>query len=65
VLFALLSGGASIFLGLMDVLYNLENGTYLIASGEVAFEIIINVWALTLSGPIMIWYMWTRRQALL
>jgi hypothetical protein len=65
VLFALLAGGASIFLGLMDVLFNLENGIYLIASTEVAIEIVFNIWTLTLSGLMTIWYVWTRRRALL
>jgi hypothetical protein len=68
VLFTFLAGSASIFLGLMDVLYDLENGIYLklntSAGGEVAVEIAINVLTLTL-GPAIIWYVWTRRNALL
>jgi len=64
VLFSLLAGSASIFLGLMDVLFDLQNGIYLIASEEVAVEVAINILTLTL-GPVVIWYVWTRRQLLL
>lgn len=67
-LFALLAGSASIFLGLMDVLYDYLNGIYghlfSPAGTDVAVEIAINIVTLTL-GPIIIWYVWTRRQALL
>jgi len=68
VLFSLLAGSASIFLGLMDVLYDCSNGIYgklsSPAGTDVALEIAINVLTLTL-GPIIIWYVWSRRQALL
>jgi tryptophan-rich sensory protein len=49
-LFWLLAGGsASIYLGLMDVLFDLENGVYRAHNGDVgavATEIAINVYAL-------------------
>jgi hypothetical protein len=68
VLFTLLAGSASIFLGLMDVLYDCLNGICgrlsSPAGTDVAVEIAINVLTLTL-GPIIIWYVWSRRQALL
>ena len=68
VLFALLAGSASIFLGLMDVLYDSLNGIYgrlfSAAGTDVAVEIAINVLTLVL-GPIIIWYVWTRRRSLL
>jgi hypothetical protein len=68
VLFALLGGSASIFLGLMDVLYDILNGIYgrlfSPAGTDVAVEIAINVLTLTL-GPVIIWYIWSRRQSLL
>jgi hypothetical protein len=68
VLFALLAGSASIFLGLMDVLYDLINGIYgrisSPAGTDVAVEITINILTLIL-GPVIIWYIWTRRQVLL
>jgi len=68
VLFSLLAGSASIFLGLMDVLYDCLNGIYgklsSPAGTDVAVEIAINVLTLTL-GPIIIWYVWSRRHSLL
>ncbi len=68
VLFALLGGSASIYLGLMDVLYDILNGIYgrlsSPAGTDVAVEIAINILTLTL-GPIIIWYVWSRRQSLL
>jgi len=68
VLFALLAGSASIFIGLMDVLYDFLNGIYGYlfspAGTDVAVEIAVNILTLTL-GPIIVWYVWTRRRALL
>jgi hypothetical protein len=67
VLFALLGGSAGIFLGLMDLLFDLEYGTFSrfpITNADVATELAIIVLLLTL-GPIVIWYVWTRRQSLL
>lgn len=64
VLFALLAGSSSIYLGLMDVLFDLENGIYLIGGTNVAIEIAINVLTLTL-GSAIIWYVWSRRSLLL
>ena len=43
-LFGLVSGGAMVFLGLMDVLFFLENGLYLPMTGEIAVEMFIHVW---------------------
>jgi uncharacterized membrane protein (DUF2068 family) len=67
-LFALLAGSASIFLGLMDVLYDVLNGIYgrlfSPAGTEVAIEIAINILTLAL-GPMIIWYIWTRRRSLI
>ncbi len=67
VLFALLGGSAGIFLGLMDLLFDLQYGTFLrysLASGEVATELAILLLLLIL-GPFVIWYVWTRRESLL
>lgn len=68
VLFALLAGGASIFLGLMDVLYDSLNGIYgrlfSAAGTDEAVEIAINFLTLVL-GPIIIRYVWTRKRSLL
>jgi hypothetical protein len=48
VAFGLLAGSALIFLGLLDVSFNLQNGLYrrLPASGQMWAELVINVWSL-------------------
>jgi len=63
VLFAIAAGSAYIFLGLMDVLYNLEHGMYAVHSAEMANEIVINVFCLIL-GLWAIAFAWTRRHEL-
>ena len=57
--FCLLAAGSLIFLALMDITFNIENGLYpLIAvSNEMVFEVVINVWALVL-GIGLIVYLW-------
>jgi hypothetical protein len=64
-LFWLLAGGsASIYLGLMDVLFDLENGVYLAPRGDwgaVVTEIAINVYALGLGGWAL-WFGWHHRR---
>ena len=63
--FWLLAGGsASLYLGLMDVLFDLENGVYLAPRGDwgaVATEIAINVYALGV-GAWALWYGWRHRR---
>jgi len=56
-LFGLVSGGAMVFLGLMDVLFFLENGLYFPLTGEVAVELFIHAWtvAFGLSAIACIW----------
>src|SRR5689334_4059722 len=61
VLFAIAAGSAYVFLGLMDVLYNLEHGMYALHTAEMANEIVINVFCLTL-GPTAMMYAWSRRR---
>ncbi len=60
-LFSLCAGSAMIFLGLMDVLFNLENGMYAVIAGEMAFEILINVWTLGF-GAFLLAFLWPRRR---
>ena len=57
--FALLAAGSMIFLALMDITFNIQNGLYpLIAlSNEMVFELIINLWTLVL-GITLIAYLW-------
>ncbi len=61
----LLAGGAGIYLGCMDVLFDLENGIYLVPSGSdpspVIIEIIINVLTFLL-GAVIITYVWRNRR---
>ncbi len=60
-LFSLLAGGAGIYLGCMDVLFDLENGIYLIPKGvdpsSAIIEICINVltFSLSIAGIVYIW----------
>jgi hypothetical protein len=44
-LFGLVSGGALVFLGLIDLLFFLENGLYLPMNAEAAIELLIHLWA--------------------
>jgi hypothetical protein len=45
-LWLLAGGSASIYLGLMDVLFDLENGIYKLGGGAMATEVAINVYSL-------------------
>src|SRR5574341_553868 len=60
-LFMLLAGGAAIFLGLMDLLYDLEHGMFAPFTAEAAVELVIVILLLAL-GPAMIALLWRRRQ---
>ncbi len=60
----LLAGGAGVYLGCMDVLFDLENGIYQVPRGAdpspVIIEIIINVLTFALSIGILA-YLWRNR----
>jgi hypothetical protein len=64
-LFWLLAGGSSsLYLGLMDVLFDLENGVYRAPRGDwgsVGTEIAINLYALGV-GAWALWFGWTHRR---
>lgn len=64
-LFWLLAGGsASVYLGLLDVLFDLENGVYLAPRGDwgsVATEVAINVYSLGV-GAWALWFGWHNRR---
>ena len=62
-LFSLLSGSAMVFLGLMDVLFFLQNGLYLPLTTEIAMELFIHAWVV-LFGLFVIAYVWSQRRAL-
>lgn len=57
VLWGIVGGGTSVFLGLMDVLYNIENGMYKKINAGMFFEILINLGTLIFGG-ITIQYTW-------
>lgn len=57
--FSLLAASSLIFLALMDITFNMQNGLYpLIAlSNQMVLELIINLWTLVL-GVSLIFYLW-------
>ena len=62
-LFGLLAGSSLVFLGCMDVLWNLNAGSYVIASGAMTAEIVINFFCLA-GGLLLILYLWRHRRSL-
>jgi hypothetical protein len=63
-LFGLLNGGAAVFLGLMDLTYDLQTGMLLNGGADIAIELVILFITLILS-PIASYIIWTRRELLL
>jgi len=57
--FSLLAAGSMIFLALMDITFNIQNGLYpLIAlSNQMVLELVINLWTLVL-GITLIAHLW-------
>jgi hypothetical protein len=59
-----LTAGCGFYLGLMDVLFDLENGIYLVPRGgdpvAVGIEVTINILTFTLSA-IALWWAWRHR----
>lgn len=67
VLWMLVGGGASVYLGCMDVLFDLEHGIYLAPTGDwggVAVEVLVNL-ATLLAGGWILRFAWKNRNALL
>jgi hypothetical protein len=60
-LFMLLAGSAAIFLGLMDLLYDLEHSMFVPLTAESAIELAIVVLLLVL-GPVVIYLTWKQRR---
>ncbi len=64
-LWGLLAGGAGVYLGCMDVLFDLENGIYLVPKGgdpsAVAIEVAINVLTFVLAAVVLT-YVWRNRR---
>ena len=61
-LFGLVSGGAMVFLGLIDLLFFLENGLYLPMNAEVVIELLIHLWT-TGFGLFAISTIWRHRKS--
>jgi hypothetical protein len=53
--FGLVAAGALLFLGLMDVTFNVQNGLFRLLPGSVPMwaELVINVWSLALGGTVL------------
>ncbi len=62
-LFGLVSGSAMVFLGLMDMLFFLQNSLYLPLNGEVVVEALIHLW-MSAFGLAAIWLIWRQRHEL-
>ncbi len=59
--FTLIASSSLIFLGLMDVTFNIQNNLYRLigTSGQMKFELFINLWTLGL-GIALIVFLWPR-----
>jgi hypothetical protein len=57
VMWGIVAGGTFVFLGLMDVLYNIENGMYKHINSGMFFEILINLVSI-IFGSYTINYTW-------
>ncbi len=57
VLWGIVAGGTFVFLGLMDVLYNIENGMYKNMNTGMFFEVLINLVSIGF-GSFTIHYTW-------
>ena len=63
VLAGIAAGSALVFLGLLDVLFNLEQGLYARPSVAMAVETLINFFCLAV-GPFCLMYFWRHRDRL-
>lgn len=64
-LWSLIGGSASVYLGLLDVLFDLQNGIYASPDlGAVAVEVLINVLTIALGAVIIVWA-WRQRRVLM
>ena len=57
----MLGAGGAIFLGLMDLLYDIEHHMFVPLNAETTIELIIVIVTLSL-GPIMATLLWRRRK---
>jgi len=57
------TGSALVYLGLLDVLFDVEQGIYLRPSGAMAAEVVINVFCLAVGPFCLVWF-WRYRDRL-
>ena len=62
-LWGIAAGSAVVFLGCMDVLYDLENDMYAAMTPAESGEAVINAWCV-LVGPALLAYFWRERRRL-
>ncbi len=61
-LWSLAAGSISVYLGLLDVLFDLENGIYRSGdTGGVIVEIVINLLTLSMGAVVLVWA-WSKRK---
>ena len=60
----MLTGGCLVYLGCLDVLFNLNGGNYRIAGTAMLAEIVINVGSFSIGAGLIAWA-WRHREALL
>ena len=55
--FAFLAAGSLLFLTLMDITFNIQNGLYhlITTSSQMKFELLINLWTLGLGAAIIVY----------
>ena len=63
VLFGLVCAGGILFLGFMDISYDLTHGIYLAVSGPMVAEVLINLFCVVVA-PIIIVTLWRNRRSL-
>lgn len=64
-LWSIAAGTNSVYLGLLDVLFDLENGIYTAPDhGAVAVEVVINVLTLSMGAVVIVWA-WRQRRTLM
>jgi hypothetical protein len=64
-LWSIAAGTNSVYLGLLDVLFDLENGIYAAPDhGAVAVEVVINVLTLSMGAVVLVWA-WRERRTLM
>jgi hypothetical protein len=56
--FTIISGSALIFLGLLDISFNIQNGGFKGSASDVIMNLFINL-ICVIFGPLFLWYAWS------